>query len=184
MSNFIPKIQIPITRIENGLVRPLAGASVYFYESSTLLTPATVYSNFAQTTTKTQPIITDSQGILECYAVPKVYSLKVVPLVGPEFVINEFEVVGSRDIRAASIRGVGNSTGNQDEFLTLSSFRGNLKGILECSQSDANHGLDIPTISGSPSGVALEETGSIVLDTTNGRLYVFDGSVWKYVTLT
>jgi len=186
MSNYIPRVQIPITRIENGLVRPLAGASVYVYENASLTTPATVYTNSSQSIAKTQPVVTDSQGIFDCFMVPRVYYLKVVPLIGPEFILNEFEVVAARDLRVNHIRGVGGSgpTANQDDFLRLSSSRGTLYGILDCPQSDANHGLNIPVITGSPSGVALEEPGSICLDFSTGRLYIFDGSVWKYVTLT
>jgi hypothetical protein len=77
----------------------------------------------------------------------------------------------------------------------LSSSGGTVNGDLKASGNISGSGtpsttmtsgfVHVPKASGPPTGVPTAVTGyaPMYLDTTNNRLYVYNGSAWKYATL-
>jgi hypothetical protein len=60
-------------------------------------------------------------------------------------------------------------------------------GVKTAMSTSATNGFPyIPTMAGAPSGTPTAKTGlsPIVFDTTNNRLYIHNGSAWRYATTT
>ncbi len=74
---------------------------------------------------------------------------------------------------------------NGTQRLTVSANGSTVVGMAALSTSATDGFLYIPTCAGTPSGTPTAFTGRapIVLDTTNNRLYVHNGSAWKYAAL-
>lgn len=60
-------------------------------------------------------------------------------------------------------------------------FNTSANGVIATSAT-SGHGL-LPTCAGTPTGVPAAGNGSTVYDTTNNKLYVYNGA-WKGVTLS
>jgi hypothetical protein len=84
----------------------------------------------------------------------------------------------------SAIAGTVSLVGNTTVTGTLKAS-GNISGSVPPSTTMTSGFVHIPKAAGIPTGVPTAITGyaPMYLDTANNRLYVYNGSAWKYATL-
>lgn len=111
MANVYARLNLPVQRVDNGFMRPVAGASVYVYATladgsspvnsdgsvNVGATLVSLYNNRSGSISTTNPLVSDASGYISCFAQAQELHFRVVALDGTSFGMAYYNLVGNYD---------------------------------------------------------------------------------------
>lgn len=185
MAMSLTHLRIPITRLQGGLIRPLVGASVQIYLTGTT-TLATLYGDLTGSTSKTNPLISDESGNIDCFIKTGIYDLQVTPKTGPVSTLVGYGIYGVKEVRIDYLKSTAETN---NDVATLSGTTASFLGVLVApAPAGPTKGFKISYAAlggATPDALtSIQQFGSTIFDVNSNKLWIYNGLSWVGVTLT